>query len=107
MVVLSGGVMDAQFGSGHLRTPISNIVGWRIEGPWHWITAIGIRQSFRRPDITFGGDPAGGVRMDFREPVPFGPFRQHALYVTVIDLEGLAAALRDLGIPGVDARKTA
>jgi len=29
-----------------------------------------------------------------------------AVYVTVADLEGLAAALRDRGIPGTDARKS-
>ena len=105
MVELSDGIVDARFGGGHFRTSISNITSWRIEGPWLWITAIGIRQSIRHGDVTFGGDPAGGVRLDFREPVPFGPFKTPALYVTVRDLEGLAAALTALGIPGVDARK--
>ncbi len=42
--------------------------------------------------------------LDFREPVHFGPFRPPALYVTVDDLEGLAAALTAYGISGVDAR---
>ena len=34
----------------------------------------------------------------------FRPFRQTALYVTVEDLEGFAAALASLGIAGTDAR---
>jgi len=32
-------------------------------------------------------------------------FRLTALYVTVADLEGLAAALGERGIPGQDARR--
>ena len=59
----------------------------------------------RHGDITFGGSPHGGVRLDFRERVPVGPFRAPALYVTVDDLEGFAAALAERGIQGVDARK--
>jgi hypothetical protein len=48
------------------------------------------------------------VRIDFRAPVRFvrfGFFAIPALYVTVEDLEGLATALSDRGISGVDARK--
>ncbi len=92
--------LDARFGFFRVRTPVTNIVSWRIEGPWRWITAIGVRRSVRHGDVTFGGSPRGGVRVDFREPVRSGPFRIPALYVTVEDLEGLAAALAARGIPG-------
>ncbi len=100
-----GDELDARFGFGHVRTPIENIVSWRIEGPWLWIKAIGIRRSIRHGDITFGGTPKGGVRVDFREPVKAMRFHVPALYVTVHDLEGLAAALTERGIPGEDARR--
>ena len=60
--------------------------------------------SVRHGDITFGGSPHGGVRLDFRERVKVGAFRVPALYVTVEDLEGLAAALAERGIVGTDAR---
>jgi hypothetical protein len=96
---------DAHFGRFRLRTPLANIVSWRIEGPWLWITAIGVRMSIRHRDVTFGGSPRGGVRVDFRDRVPLGPARVPALYVTVEDLEGLAAALTERGIPGADARR--
>jgi hypothetical protein len=99
------GDLDAWFGWFRLTTPVSNIASWRIEGPWLWITAIGVRTSLRYRDVTFGGNPDGGVRIDFRERVRFGPIGMRALYVTVADLEGLAAALRERGIDGVDARK--
>ena len=97
--------LEARFGRATASTPLSNIAGWRIEGPWLWITAIGVRMSVRHGDITFGGSNHGGVRLDFRERVRVGPFRVPALYVTVDDLEAFAAALTARGIRGVDARR--
>jgi hypothetical protein len=96
--------MAARFGGAHVRVPLSNISGWRIEGPWRWITAIGIRRSVRHADISFAGSPRGGVRMNFTAPVKLGPLSMPALYVGVEDLEGFAAALAARGIAGVDAR---
>jgi hypothetical protein len=94
----------ARFGWATARTPVANIIRWRIEGPWRWITAIGIRRSLRHADLTFGGSPRGGVRVDFREPVRVRSLQSPALYLTVEDLEGFAAALAERGIPGEDAR---
>ena len=99
--------LDAQFGRSHISTPVPNISHWSIEGPWRAITALGVRMSIRHRDITFGGTPRGGVRVDFREPVRFGVFRSPALYLTVEDLEGFATALAGRGIPGEDRRKLA
>jgi hypothetical protein len=103
-VDLDGGV-DARFGFFGVRTPLSNVVSYRIEGPWLWLTAIGVRTSLRHRDVTFGGSPHGGVRLNFRERVRFGLLRIPALYVTVDDLEAMAAALSAHGVPGEDARK--
>lgn len=104
-VDLGDGTLQARFGRFGATTPLSNVARWRIEGPWRWITAIGVRRSVRHGDITFGGSHRGGVRLDFREPVEVGLFRAPALYVTVEDLEGFAAALTGHGIAGVDARE--
>ena len=76
-----------------------------MRGYRFWITAIGVRVSIRHRDVTFGGSPRGGVRVDFRDPVRLGPLRVPALYVTVEDLDGLAAVLAKHGIPGEDARR--
>jgi hypothetical protein len=101
-----GGELDARFGYGRLKTPLSNIVGWRIEGPWLWITAIGIRRGIRDGVFSFAGSPRGGVRLDFRDRVrTVRIFRTRALYVGVEDLEGFAAALSERGIPGEDVRR--
>ena len=97
--------LTARFGWSHATTPIANVASWRIEGPWRWITAIGVRRSIRHADLTFGGSPAGGVRLDFRAPVRVGFLNVPALYLTVQDLEGLADALAARGISGEDARK--
>ena len=96
--------LDARFGFFRIRTPVENVARWRIEGPWPWITAIGVRRSIRHGDISFDGTHTGGVRVDFHEPVRFGPLRPPALYVSVDDLEGFAAALASLGVPGEDRR---
>lgn len=103
-VELEGDELHAHFGVADVRTPLTNVVRWRIEGPWRWITAIGIRRSIRHGDFSFAGSARGGVRMDFRDRVPYGPFRMPALYVGVEDLDGFAAALAERRIPGDDAR---
>ena len=94
----------ARFGWSSATVPLANVTSWRIEGPWRWITAIGVRMSIRHRDLTFGGSPAGGVRLDFHEPIRIGFVRPPALYLTVQDLDGLAVALTAHGIPGSDAR---
>lgn len=103
------GDFDARFGRYRVTTPVANIASWRIEGPWLWVTAIGLRTSLRHRDVTFGGNHEGGVRVDFKAPVRFpwfvGAIDIPALYVTVADMEGLAAALKERGIPGKDARR--
>lgn len=99
------GEVDACFGFFRVRTPLENVASYRIEGPWLWLTAIGVRMGFPHRDLTFGGSPHGGVRLNFRVPVRLGPARIPALYVTADDLDGLAAALASRGVPGEDARK--
>ena len=105
-VDLGDETVAAKFGWSHATTPIANITSWRIEGPWRWITAMGVRRSIRHADLTFGGSPAGGVRLDFRQPIKVGFLKVPALYLTVQDLEGLADALAARGIQGEDARKS-
>lgn len=101
-----GETIDARFGWARLQTPVENIGSWRIEGPWLWITAIGVRMSLRHRDLTFAGTPRGGVRLDFKERVPtLRFFRVPALFVTVDDMEGFTEALTAVGIPGRDARR--
>jgi hypothetical protein len=97
--------LEVEFGRFRFRTPVLNIVSWRIEGPWRWITAIGVRRSVRHGDVSFAGSPRGGVRVDFRDRVRWGIFRVPAVYLGADDLDGLATELERRGIPGVDVRR--
>ncbi len=101
------GQLEVQFGWAHFRTPLANLASWRIEGPFRWITAIGIRMSVRHRDLTFGGSHHGGVRIDFNAPQRWSVFRVPAIYIPADDLEALAAELKRRGIPGRDVRRGA
>ena len=103
-VEIVDGQVIARFGRFGFKVPVTEIASWRIEGPWLWITAIGVRMSVRHHDLSFAGSPRGGVRMDFARPVRKWIFDVPALYVGTEDLEGFAAALSDLGIRGEDVR---
>jgi hypothetical protein len=103
---LRDGQMIARFGRSAFHVPLADIVRYRIEGPFRWITAIGIRRSIRHADLSFAGSPHGGVRMDFRTPVRWGALTVPALYVGADDLDAFASALTEAGIIGEDARVT-
>ncbi len=104
-VDLGDGQVVIRFGRFTLPIPVKSIARYRVEGPWHWITAIGVRRSVRHGDISFAGSPRGGVRMDLRSPLRWGRLSLPAVYAGVEDLDGFAAALATLGIPGEDARR--
>ena len=93
-----------RFGRFEFQAPVAGVTRWRIEGPWRWLTAIGIRRSIRHADVSFAGSPRGGVRLDFRAPVRWWRLSIPAVYAGVDDLEGFASECARLGIPGEDAR---
>ncbi len=101
----SDAMLEVHFGRLRLMTPVENIASWRIEGPFRWITAIGVRRSIRHADVSFAGSAHGGVRIDFKEEVRWGFLRIPAIYVGVDDLAGLAGELARRGIAGMDARE--
>lgn len=103
-VELRDATVACRFGRFDFTVPLEDVVRWRIEGPWAWITAIGLRRSIRHGDISFAGSPRGGVRLDFRRPIPWFFFSVPAAYYGVQELDGFAAALGERGIPGEDAR---
>ena len=90
-----GGTFVATFGRKRVETPIANIDHTEISGPHRWWTAVGMRLSFADDGLTFGTNADRGVCVAFHERIPrvIG-FRDHsALWVSVADPEGLAAAL--------------
>ncbi|MDQ1248930.1 MAG: hypothetical protein QG597_3304 [Actinomycetota bacterium] len=96
-VSLTDDELEARFGLWRCRTPIANIVGVEVSGPYQAIKAIGARGSLADGGATFGTTAAGGVCLKFAEPVkildPTGRFRHPGLTVTVADPEEFAAAV--------------
>ena len=88
----------AKFGRWVVDTPLSNIDCVEITGPYRAYRAIGLRGSAVDLGVTFGSSRKGGVCVTFHEPVPkLIPGMKHhpGLTVTVVDLEGLAAAVEE------------
>jgi hypothetical protein len=99
----------ATFGRFRVETPLANVCGYRLTGPYRWWRAIGPRGSFADHGFTFGTSARGGVCICFREWVPSGYVRggrMEALTVTVEDPDALARALEARGITGEDLRRT-
>ena len=90
-------LLHARFGRLSVRTPLSNVAGVTVTGPFKWFKAIGPRLSLADRGVTFGSSTHAGVCVRFHEPVPalMGDRVPHpGLTVTVADPEGLAAELR-------------
>jgi hypothetical protein len=90
-------MLDIRFGVWRVRTPLDNIAGVRITGPYNPLTALGIRIGLRDRGLTFGTSVGPGVCITFHEPVatsaPTLLIRHPGLTVTVEDPQGLATAL--------------
>lgn len=88
-------MFTATFGRWKVRTPIANIDHTAITGPHRWYTAVGVRLSFSDDGLTFGTNHQRGICVAFKERIPrvVGPRRHSALWVSVADPDGLAAAL--------------
>ena len=96
--------LDVRFGPWSCRTPLTNVKDVRITRDYAAIKAIGPRGSFTDLGATFGTSTTGGVCVCFHEKVAaLTPAAVHpGLTVTVEDLEGLAAHLRDRCALGED-----
>jgi hypothetical protein len=96
--------LAVRFGFFGTETALANIERWDITGPYRWWRAVGVRRTLGTHDLSFGGSAHGGLCLHFRASVGVGRLRVTDLYVTVDDLDGLAAALRAHGIGGLDLR---
>jgi hypothetical protein len=100
------GELRVSFGRTSFRTPLANVTRWRLEGPWTWVKAIGVRFNILGDHaVAFDGSAHGGVRMDLGTPVKWFLFPVPAIYASVDDLDAVGAGLRARGIPGEDIRR--
>jgi len=99
-VEVTGGQLVARYGFWSLRTPLTNVAGTQVTGPYSSVRTIGpARMSAVDRGITFSSNRERGLCISFHEPVPAleptGRLRHPALTVTVADVDGLAAALAE------------
>ena len=103
---LSDDALVVRFGFFSLRSPLANVERWEMSGPYRWWRAIGVRGSLGKAEITFGGSAHGGIALFLRRPIPRWWWIRNlsVVYVTLDDVEGLAAELSRRGIGGTDVR---
>ena len=98
-VDVSAKSLDARFGPWRCRTSLRNISCVTRTGPYSAVKAIGARGSFSDKGATFGTTTAGGVCVEFKDPVkildPSGIILHPGLTVTVADPDAFEKAVRD------------
>src|SRR4051794_40164028 len=91
------------FGPWRLRSPLANIAGVEITGPYSLIKTAGpAHLSFADRGLTFATNGQRGVCVRFHRPVggiePTGRLRHPGVTLTVADVDGLATLLRRRGL---------
>lgn len=97
-VRIDGERLTATFGPWRLATPLTNIAGAEVGGPYAAWKVVGARLSLGDRGLTFGSSARAGVCIRFHDPVPgiepFGILRHPGLTVTVAEPERLVARVR-------------
>ncbi len=97
-VDVDDGRLRARFGPWRLDTPLTNVAGTEVTGPYSTLKTVGpAHLSLADRGLTFSSNSRRGLCIRFRDPVPgiepTGRLRHPALTVTVADVDGLAQAL--------------
>ncbi len=92
---------EARFGPWAVRTPVDNLAGSEVSGPFGFLrTAGSARLSFSDRGLTFATNGDEGLCVRFHEPVRgidlAGVIRHPGLTVTVADVGGLRRAIEQL-----------
>ena len=96
------GRLLARFGLWVVRTPLANVAGTEVTGPYQVAKLLGpAHLSLADRGLAFTTNARRGLCIRFHEPVggidPLGRLRHPALTVTVADVHGLAAVLGSAG----------
>ena len=101
-VTVDDNQLTVRFGLWRLRTPLTNIAGTEVSGPYSFVKTAGpAHLSFTDRGVTFATNGERGLCIKFREPVrvldPTGRLLHPGATVTVDDVDGLAAELASRG----------
>ena len=93
--------LEARFGPWAVSTPLTNITGAEITGPYAFVKTAGpARLAITDRGLTFATNGDRGVLLTFATPVrgldPLGVIRHPELTVTVADVHGFAAQVEAL-----------
>lgn len=107
-VEVSGERLDARFGPWRVSTPLTNITGASITGPYALLKTAGpARLAITDRGLTFATNRDRGVLLTFATPVrgldPLGILRHPELTVTVADTDGPVALLNERRAPETDS----
>lgn len=99
--------LRARFGPWSVATPLENVSGAGVSGPYAFLKTVGpAHLSFTDHGLTFATNGDLGVCFTFHEPVagiePTGHLRHPGLTVTVADPEALVGAAVALGVARTD-----
>jgi hypothetical protein len=99
-VEVGDAMFEAHFGRWRVRTPLTNITAVEVTGPYRfWKTAGPARLGVTDLGLTFATNGDRGVLVTFQEKVPgmepTGRMKHPELTVTVADIDGLVALLRE------------
>jgi hypothetical protein len=98
-LTITGDRLVVRFGPWCVDTPLANVAGAELTGPFSWLRVLGpARLSLRDRGLTFATNDRQGVCIRFRTPVPgvdpLGVVRHPGLTVTVADAPALVEVLR-------------
>jgi len=96
--------LEARFGPWRVTTPLSNVTGAEVTGPYAFAKTAGpARLALTDRGLTFATNGQRGVLISFGTTVrgldPLGLIRHPELTVTVADVDRLSALLRERGRP--------
>lgn len=99
-VVVTDTHLEARFGPWRVRTPLSNLAGVELTGPYGFLKTAGpAHLSMADRGLTFATNGRQGVCIRFRDPIrgidPTGRIRHPGMTVTVADCAGLQQALQN------------
>lgn len=99
-VTVSTHEVEARFGPWQVCTPLSNVADVEASGPYRWPLVAGPAHLSRTDHgVTFATNASAGACLRFHDPVasvyPLPRWRHPGLTVTVADVDGFVALLRD------------
>lgn len=99
-VELGEEALEVRYGPWRVRTPLSNVAGVEVTGPYSFLKTAGpARLAVTDRGLTFASNGERGACLHFHSPVAgidrHGRIRHPELTVTLLDVDGFVTALEE------------